>query len=129
VHRYYSSTQGKFTSVDPTLQSINGLNPQSLNRYSYVLNDPLKFIDPFGLWELSYAEIWEGGNYVRTQVTITKTKKTDDANSLLKQLGYDSKSKEGQCSKQTVNERSIRNCGELNLWRVGHLYRSSETES
>lgn len=101
VHRYYSSTQGRFSSVDPTLQSINGLNPQSLNRYSYVLNDPLNFIDPFGLWELSYTEIWEGGKYVRTHVTITKTKEKDDANSLVKQLGYDPKSKEGQ---QLLNE-------------------------
>lgn len=96
VHRYYSSTQGRFTSVDPTLQSINGLNPQTLNRYSYVLNEPLKFIDPFGLWELSYHEIWENGKYVRTEVRIAKTKKDDDANSLLKQLGYDPRSKEGK---------------------------------
>jgi RHS repeat-associated protein len=96
VHRYYSFVQGRFTSVDPTLQSINGLNPQTLNRYSYVLNSPLKFIDPFGLWELSYNEVWENGHYVRTEVRITKTRKNDDANSLLKQLGYDPKSKEGK---------------------------------
>jgi len=26
-------------------------NPQSLNRYSYVLNSPLRFTDPSGMWE------------------------------------------------------------------------------
>jgi RHS repeat-associated protein len=44
--RYYSSTQGRFTSSD----SFGGsqLSPQSLNLYSYVQGNPLKFIDPTG---------------------------------------------------------------------------------
>jgi RHS repeat-associated protein len=49
INRYYSSTQGRFTSVDPTLQSIDPANPQTLNRYTYALNNPLAFIDPDGL--------------------------------------------------------------------------------
>jgi RHS repeat-associated protein len=44
--RYYSSTQGRFTS--PDLFAGKKGNPQTLNRYSYVKNNPLKFIDPFG---------------------------------------------------------------------------------
>lgn len=96
VHRYYSPIQGRFTSIDPTLQSINGVNPQTLNRYTYVLNAPLNFVDPFGLWTVSYQEIWENGEYVRTEVRIAKSKKDDDAASLLKQLGFDAQSKEGQ---------------------------------
>ena len=47
--RYYSSVQGRFTSPDPTLLSVNGFNPQTWNRYTYVLNNPLAFIDPDGL--------------------------------------------------------------------------------
>jgi RHS repeat-associated protein len=44
--RYYASTQGRFTSPD----SYFGLavNPQTLNLYSYVHNNPLKYIDPTG---------------------------------------------------------------------------------
>jgi RHS repeat-associated protein len=48
-NRYYSSTMGRFTSVDPTLGSINVTNPQTLNRYTYALNNPLAYIDPDGL--------------------------------------------------------------------------------
>jgi RHS repeat-associated protein len=47
--RYYGSSMGRFMSPDPWLGSMHLDNPQSLNRYSYVLNNPLKFIDPDGL--------------------------------------------------------------------------------
>jgi len=42
--RYLSSAQGRFTSPDPLGGELT--NPQSLNRYSYVLNNPLRFTDP-----------------------------------------------------------------------------------
>jgi RHS repeat-associated protein len=48
--RYYASTQGRFTSADPLLASGIVENPQSWNRYSYVLNNPLRLIDPDGLY-------------------------------------------------------------------------------
>jgi RHS repeat-associated protein len=47
--RYFASTQGRFTSADPLLASARTGAPQSWNRYSYVLNNPLKLIDPTGL--------------------------------------------------------------------------------
>jgi RHS repeat-associated protein len=40
---------GRWTSPDPYNGSININNPQSFNRYSYVENDPVNFIDPSGL--------------------------------------------------------------------------------
>lgn len=47
--RYYSSVLGRFTSVDPILTSARKTNPQSWNRYIYVLNTPLTVVDPNGL--------------------------------------------------------------------------------
>src|SRR5437868_4625719 len=43
---YYSSTQGRFTSADTFPGSLT--DPQSLNRYSYVVNNPLNLNDPTG---------------------------------------------------------------------------------
>jgi RHS repeat-associated protein len=47
--RQYSNTQGRWMSPDPYDGSYDATNPQSLNRYSYVLNNPLSSIDLFGL--------------------------------------------------------------------------------
>ena len=48
--RHNSSNLGRFMSVDPSSKSINKLNPQSWNRYTYTLNNPLRFIDDNGKW-------------------------------------------------------------------------------
>jgi RHS repeat-associated protein len=48
--RYYSSVQGRFTSVDPSNLSIDWWIPQSWNRYAYTLNNPLSYVDKNGLW-------------------------------------------------------------------------------
>lgn len=47
--RFYASTQGRFTSTDPLMASAYVENPQSWNRYTYALNNPLKYVDPEGL--------------------------------------------------------------------------------
>jgi RHS repeat-associated protein len=44
--RYYDATIGRFISADTVVSSF--ANPQSLNRYSYCLNNPLKYTDPSG---------------------------------------------------------------------------------
>ena len=44
--RFYSPKLGRFLSAD-TLVS-NPLNPQTLNRFSYVRNNPLRYTDPTG---------------------------------------------------------------------------------
>jgi RHS repeat-associated protein len=49
--RQYASAVGRFMSPDPSgLESANSTNPQSLNLYSYVLNNPFSFTDPTGLY-------------------------------------------------------------------------------
>jgi RHS repeat-associated protein len=50
VNRFYSPQQGRFTQVDPIGMGAAELaNPQSLNLYAYVENDPINSSDPLGL--------------------------------------------------------------------------------
>jgi len=44
--RYYDSELGRFIQADTEITDFS--DPQSYNRYSYVLNDPLRYTDPTG---------------------------------------------------------------------------------
>jgi len=44
--RYYDPKVGRFITADPINQNI--YDPQNLNRYSYCMNNPLRYIDPTG---------------------------------------------------------------------------------
>jgi RHS repeat-associated protein len=47
--RYDSSSLGRFMTTDPVVITTERLvNPQQLNLYAYVANNPLRFIDPTG---------------------------------------------------------------------------------
>jgi RHS repeat-associated protein len=47
--RYYANVQGRFTGPDRLMGSASLAEPQSWNRYTYVLNNPLNLTDPLGL--------------------------------------------------------------------------------
>ncbi len=47
-NRYYNNVTARFMSPDPYSPSASPSNPQSWNRYSYVLNDPIGINDPTG---------------------------------------------------------------------------------
>lgn len=47
--RQYSSAQGRWLSPDPYAGSYDFTSPQSFNRYSYVMNNPIADTDPTGL--------------------------------------------------------------------------------
>jgi RHS repeat-associated protein len=51
--RYNESTVGRFMSPDPLLASARVSSPQTWNRYSYALNNPVTILDPNGLWDWS----------------------------------------------------------------------------
>lgn len=44
--RQYNPALGRFIQPDPKIPDV--YNPQSLNRYSYALNNPMKYTDPTG---------------------------------------------------------------------------------
>ena len=53
--RKYENLSGRWTSPDPTGDSMTIGDPQSLNRYSYVQSDPVNLLDPDGLDPLNSA--------------------------------------------------------------------------
>jgi len=48
--RFDASSFGRFMSPDPLLNSAHPGEPQSWNRYSYVANNPMRNVDPLGLF-------------------------------------------------------------------------------
>jgi RHS repeat-associated protein len=48
--RYYDPAIGRFISADTIVP--DPYDPQSLNRYSYCRNNPLRYIDPSGHWSI-----------------------------------------------------------------------------
>ena len=60
--RKSDSSAGKWTSPDPFRESMNIVDPQSFNRYTYVQNDPLNIVDPSGLliWCIGVINLIDG---------------------------------------------------------------------
>jgi len=45
-HRYYDPSTGRYVTADPI-----GLRGGDANLFAYVANDPINWLDPFGLWK------------------------------------------------------------------------------
>jgi len=62
VNRFYDCYQGRFTQLDPMGPRAAQLRrPQRLNRYSYVHNDPVNFVDPDGRLDHPNPDLCELG--------------------------------------------------------------------
>lgn len=74
--RYYDAKIGRFLQQDPLWGYLT--NPQSLNRYPYVDNSPLNWIDPWGLEKtITIEENCSCPSYgASVTVTDTDTNKT-----------------------------------------------------
>jgi RHS repeat-associated protein len=56
-HRFYDLDAGRFLSADPVLDMKQATrNPQGWNRYTYVMNNPLRFTDPTGTYTCTGSE-------------------------------------------------------------------------
>jgi RHS repeat-associated protein len=66
--RLYDPIIGRFISPDTIVP--DPFNPQSLNRYSYCLNNPLIYVDPSGLTTSTITFPW-GEKVVYTDYTMT----------------------------------------------------------
>ncbi|HKV40716.1 MAG TPA: RHS repeat-associated core domain-containing protein, partial [Blastocatellia bacterium] len=61
--RVYSSGSGRFQSVDTYGRSGAATNPQTLNRYAYVMGDPVNSADPSGMWQIDKQDLMNNPNY------------------------------------------------------------------
>jgi RHS repeat-associated protein len=68
--RYDSSSMGRFMSPDPLMASATVYDPQTWNRYSYALNNPLKYIDPTGMKEENAADCKKDTQCVTVKVNV-----------------------------------------------------------
>jgi RHS repeat-associated protein/uncharacterized repeat protein (TIGR01451 family) len=59
--RHYDPQLGRFISPDTIVPDPG--NPQALNRYSYVLNNPLRYTDPTGMFSEDQIEQFLRANY------------------------------------------------------------------
>lgn len=57
MHRRYNRWWSRFDQPDPYDGSYDLIDPQSFNRYAYVQNDPVNFVDPSGLDDEPKARI------------------------------------------------------------------------
>ena len=69
--RYYNSKTGRFVQPDTIIPDV--YNPQSLNRFTYVLNNPMRYTDPtghcagvcaFAVTVLALYGIYQGGKRI-----------------------------------------------------------------
>jgi RHS repeat-associated protein len=78
--RWYDPAVGRFVQADTVVS--NPGNPQSFNRYSYVLNNPLLYIDPSGHTELCDAaceeELDEGWSQSPLPESLPQSSSGDD---------------------------------------------------
>ena len=56
--RYFTAALGRFMTPDDPFMDQDPADPQSLNLYTYVRNNPLSSVDPTGLWC-----VWEDGTH------------------------------------------------------------------
>jgi RHS repeat-associated protein len=85
--RYNSSSLGRFMSADQLGPGQHPGNPQSWNLYSYVLNNPLKLVDPSG--EFTCDKTVSDQQCDHFQAGLDKAQ--DAADALGNKYGWDSK--------------------------------------
>jgi len=74
--RYYSSDRSRFMSQDPISRDTPEQflsDPQQLNYYSYSRDNPLRFVDPLGLFNTETGEIEKGDSSDSITNSINKT--------------------------------------------------------
>jgi RHS repeat-associated protein len=79
-NRYYNNAYGRFMTPDPYQASANPSAPQSWNRYSYVLGDPVNANDPTGkdCTASSFSSYVYGGDPLTIEDDASTTSNADN---------------------------------------------------
>jgi RHS repeat-associated protein len=80
--RYDSSSLGRFMSPDPLMASAKVWDAQSWNRYSYARNNPLLFIDPTGMKEVTANQCAKDKHCVTINVNVIYDKNSNNGKGL-----------------------------------------------
>jgi RHS repeat-associated protein len=95
--RYYNNKHGRFTAVDPLLASGKAPIPQSFNRYTYCLNNPIILTDSSGLqagfWAFRDVRDKATGKVVGTDIDHMKSEaEFTESNRMIGSTGLEKKS-------------------------------------
>ncbi len=105
--RYYEPTIGRFISQDPlvvkTPEKVLG-DPQSLNDYAYSRNNPLRFIDPTGLYNIETGQVEKGDTPDIIVNSINKTFGINTNWNTVKDVSFYSDRFKGQTLDQIVGQ-------------------------
>ena len=80
--RYDASSMGRFMTPDPLMASAKVWNPQTWNRYTYALNNPLKYMDPTGMNEVTADQCAKDKNCVTVKVNVIYDQNANDGKGL-----------------------------------------------
>jgi RHS repeat-associated protein len=119
--RYYQNEHGRFNSPDKLLSTGRPDMPQSWNKFTYVMNNPLAFVDPTGLYICNLSA--ENCGKVRKAVQQAR----DDLEKIREQEGETSTHyKEAKEALDTLGAENVDNgitielCNKKNPCTVGH---------
>lgn len=134
--RYYYNNHGRFTAVDPLLASGKSADPQTFNRYAYVLNRPLTLVDPTGLQTSKPIQLIQ----LPPKVTALATQRTqplieEGASAVLPKSMIELKMQlaniayQGEAEIANINRANLNTGSEMNPERSIERSGSSTTES
>jgi RHS repeat-associated protein len=108
--RYNASTMGRFMTPDPLLSSGQPWDPQTWNRYSYTLNNPLRYTDPLGLY------VWGNCSGDADKCKAEQQRFRDSIAKAQQGLkGLDPNSKEAKALQKTLNKLGEEGKGNIKI--------------
>jgi RHS repeat-associated protein len=105
--RYDSSSIGRFMSPDPLMASAKVWNPQTWDRYTFALNNPLAFVDPTGMEEVTAEQCAKDKNCITVKVNVIYDQNANQGKGLTVQQKADFEKQQLQNAKNQYGNADI----------------------